>query len=230
MSRSGNNNRHTDPACPHLERALRHFKPRLHWVGLPLSAATLPGTRASPCSRSVASPSGTCKPSPDTPPPRSRFSGTHITMMRPRAVPPTRWATYSPTVPSSEVYGALDNASYTPWVDGSALTSYLPLLSAAIGAFIGAAATGIFRYVEDKLARRQERKSLLLLIDAEVYEHMRILREAQRAIQELEEVGYGKVAHDIQTIKTVDWEATKQRLAQLRRASTWSCWSFITWP
>ena len=107
------------------------------------------------------------------------------------------------------------NASYNSYVDSSALTLYLPLISAVIGAFIGAAVAGLFRYAEDKLARRQERKSLLLLIDAEVHDHMDILKRAQRAMQEIERVGYGNVAHDLWTMKTVDWEASKQRLAQL---------------
>lgn len=107
------------------------------------------------------------------------------------------------------------NAPYNSYVDDSALTLYLPLISAVIGAFIGAAVAGLFRYAEDKLARRQERKSLLLLIDAEVHDHMDILKRAQKAMQEIERVGYGNVAHDLWTMKTVDWEASKQRLAQL---------------
>jgi hypothetical protein len=91
----------------------------------------------------------------------------------------------------------------------------LPVLSAVLGAVFGAAATGLVRFVGERRSDRRERRALMLLIDAEVYDHLRVLRGAQVAKQGLAKHGADSTQYVFPSIKTSDWDATKQRLAHL---------------
>lgn len=57
---------------------------------------------------------------------------------------------------------------------------FLPVLSAFVGAIIGAVATGLVRAWQDRKARNHERKGLRMLIIAEVYLNDFVLRFSER--------------------------------------------------
>jgi len=61
-------------------------------------------------------------------------------------------------------------------MSGSGLLVFLPLVAAIVGAIIGAYANGWYRDRQDKKAREREREGLLRIIDAELYENIRLLR------------------------------------------------------
>ncbi len=59
----------------------------------------------------------------------------------------------------------------------SGLLIFLPILSAFVGAIIGAWANSWYRNREAKKAEDREREGLLRIIDAEVYENNRLLKD-----------------------------------------------------
>jgi hypothetical protein len=105
---------------------------------------------------------------------------------------------------------------------GSGLIVFLPVVGAVIGAIIGAFANGLYRDWQDKKAQDKERNALLLLVDAEVVGHIRIIEDAvedqQSAAQHQQtpkHAALDKVLNHYRTPRTEDWDRAKERLAQL---------------
>jgi hypothetical protein len=59
----------------------------------------------------------------------------------------------------------------------SVLIVFLPLIGAVVGGVVGAWANSWYRGREARKADDRERESLLRIIDAEVYENMRLLKD-----------------------------------------------------
>jgi hypothetical protein len=85
---------------------------------------------------------------------------------------------------------------------------FLPLVGAIVGGFVGAVATGLVRSIQDRNARNQERKGLLLLIDIEIFDNNKHLNGC------IEEGGWFDVL-SINRLRTGIWDDSKTRLTQL---------------
>jgi hypothetical protein len=96
-------------------------------------------------------------------------------------------------------------------VTRSEQVTYLPIVAAIAGAFIGAVATGLFGMIRGWWQRRRERRALLLLIDAEVYGHILMYLSLQKI--DLDELEFD--ASGLYKPRTEHWDELKGRLAQL---------------
>lgn len=85
---------------------------------------------------------------------------------------------------------------------------FLPL----IGVIVGAVATGLVRAYQDWMGRRRERKGLLRIIDAEVYENNEVLKEMITDPDLAEQYPSRRAA-----LSANAWQQSRARLAQLLR-------------
>ncbi len=84
---------------------------------------------------------------------------------------------------------------------------FLPLLAATVSALIGAYANGQYRDWQDKKARDREREGLLRIIDAELYENIRLLRGIAKSADLAK---YPSQSH----VSTDAWNQSRARLGE----------------
>lgn len=94
---------------------------------------------------------------------------------------------------------------YTGYMSDTGLIVFLPLAGAVLGAIIGAWANSLYRNRERKQKEKEERTSLMFLIDTEVgFNAMR-----------LEMVSKGPPSNAVPYLRTDVWDTSQARLAQL---------------
>ena len=107
-------------------------------------------------------------------------------------------------------------ADATVPVTDSGMTVVPPIVAAIAGAFVGAVATGLVAAIRGQRARRRELRALLLLIDAEVYGHMRLYESLQnKDLDGLFLDGLLFDASGLYTPRTEHWDESRGRLAQM---------------
>jgi hypothetical protein len=89
----------------------------------------------------------------------------------------------------------------------SSLLVFLPLVAAIVSALLGAYANGWYRDRQDKKAREREREGLLRIIDAELYENIRLLREIAKNADLAKYPSQSHVSVDA-------WNQSRARLAE----------------
>ena len=104
--------------------------------------------------------------------------------------------------------GAADTTTAAPV---SGLIVFLPVVSAFVGAIIGAWMNSLFRNRELKKARDEEREGLLILLSEEVHTNNRILETFLKELAPPDE----NRANVAATVHSEVWDESRVRLAQL---------------